>query len=87
MKLVVIISSLLSISALFSSTLSRSEPAPPPQYDILIKNGRVVDGTGRAGFLADIAIKGDRIARIGRLGNARARRVIDAKGLVVAPGF
>src|SRR5947209_1483678 len=87
MKTTIVISSLLSISALFSSTLSYSEPSPPPQYDILIKNGRVVDGTGRAGFMADIAIKGDRIARIGKLGNARARRVIDAKGLVVAPGF
>src|SRR5947209_1233189 len=87
MKTTIVISSLLSISALFSSTLSYSEPSPPPQYDILIKNGRVVDGTGRAGFVADVAIKGDRIARIGKLGNARARRVIDAKGLVVAPGF
>ncbi|PYS46294.1 MAG: dihydroorotase [Acidobacteria bacterium] len=87
MKSTIVISSLLSISALFSSTLLHSEPTPPPQYDILIKNGRVVDGTGRAGFVADVAIKGDRIARIGKLGNARARRVIDAKGLVVAPGF
>ncbi|HKC64239.1 MAG TPA: D-aminoacylase, partial [Pyrinomonadaceae bacterium] len=87
MKLVVIISSLLSISALLSSALLHNEPVPPPQYDILIKNGRVVDGTGRAGFLADIAIKGDRVARIGKLSNARGRRVIDAKGLVVAPGF
>ncbi|MDQ3817625.1 MAG: D-aminoacylase [Acidobacteriota bacterium] len=89
MKTTIVISSLLSISALFSSTLLHNEPSShtPPQYDILIKNGRVVDGTGRAGFMADVAIKGDRIARIGRLGNARARRVIDAKGLVVAPGF
>src|SRR5947208_1280765 len=87
MKTTIVISSILSISALFSLTLSHSEPSPPPQYDILIKNGRVVDGTGRAGFMADIAIKGDRIARIGKLTNARARRTIDAKGLVVAPGF
>src|SRR5207253_783682 len=73
----------------FSSTLSTNSTAspPPPQYDILIRNGRVIDGTGRAGFVADIAIKGERIARIGKLPNARARRVIDAKGLVVAPGF
>src|SRR5437588_8934775 len=64
-----------------------SDAAPPPQYDLLIKNGRVIDGTGRQGYTADIAIKGDRIARIGRLTNARARRVIDARGLVIAPGF
>src|SRR3954470_2760598 len=89
MKSTIVITSLLSISALFSSTLSTNSAAspPPPQYDILIRNGRVIDGTGRAGFVADIAIKGDRIARIGKLPNARARRVIDAKGLVVAPGF
>src|SRR4051812_12119139 len=88
MRSTIIITSLLSISALFSSTLSTNSTAsPPPQYDILIKNGRVIDGTGRAGFVADIAIKNDRIARIGKLSNARARRTIDAKGLVVAPGF
>ncbi|HYJ46428.1 MAG TPA: D-aminoacylase [Pyrinomonadaceae bacterium] len=88
MRSTIVITSLLSISALLSSTLSaNSTISPPPQYDILIRNGRVVDGTGRAGFVADIAIKGERIARIGKLGGARARRVIDAKGLVVAPGF
>jgi N-acyl-D-amino-acid deacylase len=84
----IVITSLLSISALFSSTLSTNSAAePPPQYDILIKNGRVIDGTGRAGFIADVGIKNDRIVRIGKLPNARARRVIDAKGLIVAPGF
>ncbi len=89
MKSAIVITSLLSISALFSSALSTTGEAssPPPQYDILIRNGRVIDGTGRQGFIADIAIKGERIARIGKLTTARARRVIDAKGLVVTPGF
>ncbi len=88
MKSIIVISSLLSISALFSSTLStNSASSLPPQYDILIKNGRVIDGTGRQAFMADVAIKNDRIVRIGKLTGARARRVIDAKGLVVAPGF
>src|SRR5919202_542639 len=86
MKSTIAVASLLGIAALLSST-SRSNTAAPPQYDLLIKNGRVVDGTGRPGFVADVAIKGDRIARIGKLQNARARRVIDARGLVVAPGF
>ncbi|HEX8890557.1 MAG TPA: D-aminoacylase [Pyrinomonadaceae bacterium] len=88
MKSTIIITSLLSISALLASTLSTNTTAePPPQYDILIKNGRVIDGTGRPGFIADVAIKNDRIVRIGKLPDVRARRVIDAKGLIVAPGF
>ncbi|HEY0375522.1 MAG TPA: D-aminoacylase [Pyrinomonadaceae bacterium] len=87
MKTIAVVSSLLCAAALLSSSLPSGEAASPPQYDLLIKNGRVVDGTGRAAYVADVAVKGDRIARVGRLGRARARRVIDAKGLVVAPGF
>jgi N-acyl-D-amino-acid deacylase len=87
MKSTVVVGSLLTAAVLFSSMLQLSDAAPPTQYDLLIKNGRVIDGTGRQGYIADIAIKGDRIARIGRLANARARRVIDARGLVIAPGF
>ena len=59
----------------------------PPQFDLLIRNGTVIDGTGRAGFRADVGIKGDRIQRIGTLAAATATRVIDAKGQIVAPGF
>src|ERR1041384_2889629 len=58
-----------------------------PQYDLLIRNGRIVDGSGRAGYVADVAIKGDRIVRLGKLSQATAARTIDAQGLVVAPGF
>src|ERR1041385_3757632 len=58
-----------------------------PQYDILIKNGRIVDGSGRGAYVADVAIKGDRIAKIGQLSQVTAARTIDARGLVVAPGF
>ena len=62
--------------------------AAAPRYDLIIRGGRVVDGTGRAGFTADVAVKGDRVAFVGRLPvRAKARRVIDARGLVVAPGF
>lgn len=57
------------------------------QYDIVIRNGRVLDGTGNPWFYADIAIKGEKIAAIGDLSQASARRVIDARGLYVAPGF
>src|SRR5215208_4026324 len=58
-----------------------------PQYDLVIRNGRIVDGSGRAGYIADVAIKGDRIVSIGNLAQATASRTIDAQGLMVAPGF
>ncbi|OFW02602.1 MAG: hypothetical protein A3I61_17370 [Acidobacteria bacterium RIFCSPLOWO2_02_FULL_68_18] len=54
---------------------------------MLIRNGRIVDGTGNPWFSGDVGIRGNRIAAVERLGNASARRVIDASGLVVAPGF
>ena len=57
------------------------------QFDILIRNARVIDGTGNPWFHASVAIRGERIAAIGRLEDATARRVIDAAGRVVAPGF
>ncbi len=53
----------------------------------LIKNGLVVDGTGKQGFLADVLVEGDRIAKIGNIESEDGCEVIDAKGLVVAPGF
>jgi len=56
-------------------------------FDIVIRNGLVIDGSGRPGIIADIAIKDDRIVRIGDLRAASPRRVIDARGQVVAPGF
>ncbi|HET7564993.1 MAG TPA: D-aminoacylase [Gemmatimonadaceae bacterium] len=66
-------------------------PAPiPGPYDVIIERGRVVDGTGNPYFYGDVAIKGDRIARItpaGMLAHASAARRIDARGMVVAPGF
>ena len=66
---------------------STSVEARGPEYDLIIKNGRVIDGSGGPGHDVDVAIKGDRIAKIGNLKNATATRVIEAHGLVVAPGF
>ncbi|HET7839974.1 MAG TPA: amidohydrolase family protein, partial [Terriglobia bacterium] len=57
------------------------------EYDVLIKNGRILDGTGNPWFTGDVGVRGDRIVRIGNLKNATAKQVIDASGLVVAPGF
>lgn len=56
-------------------------------YDIVISNGRIVDGTGAPWFRGDIGIRGDRIVRIGDLHAATAKQRIDAKNLVVSPGF
>jgi dihydroorotase/N-acyl-D-amino-acid deacylase len=62
---------------------------PDEYWDVLIQGGTVIDGSGAPGFTADVAVKGDRIARVSAvpLDPAGARRVIDAKGLVVSPGF
>lgn len=56
-------------------------------FDLIIRGGRVVDGTGNPWVSRDVGIRGDRIARIGDLSTALARRVINGSGLVVAPGF
>ena len=56
-------------------------------FDSLIKNGTVIDGTGDLRYDADVGIIGGKIAAIGKLDDAEARRIIDASGLVVAPGF
>ena len=56
-------------------------------FDVIIKNGTVYDGTDSEGQHVDLAIRGDRIAGLGDFKNAKAKTVIDAKGLAVAPGF
>jgi N-acyl-D-amino-acid deacylase len=56
-------------------------------YDILFVNARVVDGTGAPWFAADVGVRGGKVAAVGRLASAPAKRTIDASGLVVAPGF
>lgn len=56
-------------------------------FDILIKNGTIIDGTGKKNFKADIAIKKDKIKKIGRLDKSSAKLIINANGQYVAPGF
>src|SRR5688572_10419106 len=79
---------LVGVATLFLAGLvSVIAEQPAQQFDLLIRNGRVMDGTGNPWFPADIAIQNGRIAAIGQLANAQAARVIDAAGKYVVPGF
>lgn len=84
----------LAVLALALAACARGGPAAPTPsggaYDLVIENGRVVDGTGAAWFYGDVAVRGDRIAAVeprGVVRNAPAKRRLDAKGMVVSPGF
>jgi N-acyl-D-amino-acid deacylase len=79
--------SIILATMLLFSFVTNSNTASAPQYDLLIRNGLIIDGSGRPGYIADIAINGDRIVRIGKLKNAGSARELDATGMVVAPGF
>ena len=88
----------ITASVLFIAALAGCSVRPEPQarqqggaqqYDLVISNGKIVDGTGNPWFYGDVAISGDHIARVapaGMLADAGAKEKIDAKGLVVAPG-
>ncbi|HEV8356025.1 MAG TPA: D-aminoacylase [Gemmatimonadales bacterium] len=80
----------LSVLAACHAPVSTGVPASAAPYDLVIGNGRIVDGSGNAWFWGDLAIRGDRIARIvprGLLAGTPASHFIDARGMVVAPGF
>lgn len=64
-----------------------SVPQVSAPYDLVIRGGRVLDGTGTPAVRADVGIRGDRIAAVGDLSNAQAAQELDATGLIVAPGF
>ena len=65
----------------------REAPAPVPSYDLLIRGGTIYDGSGGAPYVGDVGIRGDRIVYVGPTGEASAPRLVDARGLAVAPGF
>jgi N-acyl-D-amino-acid deacylase len=74
-------------ASLFCAFLAVISAQPAQRYDLLIRNGRVMDGTGNPWFPADVAVQNGRIVAIGPLPNAQAARVIDATGKFVTPGF
>jgi N-acyl-D-amino-acid deacylase len=77
MQKALLLGALLAVRAIHAAT----------EYDFIIRNGTVYDGSGKKPFQADVAIQGDRIAAIGRLRNASARNEMNAAGLAVTPGF
>jgi len=96
-----VVASVLSLSAVAQQVAAQNAPqAASPSvsaatsqdapFDVLIRNGRIVDGTGAGWFYGDVAIRGDRIAAVlprGVLADRSARDTVDATGLVVSPGF
>ncbi|HEY0013163.1 MAG TPA: amidohydrolase family protein [Allosphingosinicella sp.] len=76
----------IRLAALLLAIAALGGASPPAGVDILVRGGTVYPGSG-APFVGDVAISGDRIVAVGRRLNHRARRTIDARGMVVAPGF
>jgi PBP4 family serine-type D-alanyl-D-alanine carboxypeptidase len=74
-------------SAAYDSPAAAAVTENNPSYDVIIRNGHIIDGSGNPWISGDVAIRGDRIAAIGNLGDAKAKKVIDASGLLVSPGF
>ena len=64
-----------------------AQPSREPAYDIVIHGGRIMDGTGNPWYVGDIAITDGRIVAVGKIPGGVAKRVIEANGMVVAPGF
>ena len=82
----------VAVSAAAAAGVARArteaaEQATSSRHDLVLKNGRVLDGAGNPWFKADIALKNGKISKIGRVNEAGADRIIDVKGLFVSPGF
>ena len=83
MSLFKCIALLVVIADLSATRVNADEQA----LDLIIQGGRIVDGTGSPWYVADVGIRNGKITKIGRIDAKSARRVIDAEGLIVAPGF
>src|SRR5436190_1557916 len=80
-------SAVVALSYVTSPTRGVETPSPGTEFDLLIKGGTVYDGGGGEGRAVDVTVRGDRIIGVGDFHNASAKKVIDARGLAVAPGF
>ena len=72
---------------LLAQTPTGNQTAQGDQYDVIIRHGQIIDGSGNPWVSGDVALRGDRIVAIGQLSQAHAKREIDATGLIVSPGF
>jgi len=75
------------VSAAAASRSMGGRSGAPDEFDTIIRNGHIVDGTGSPWYGADIGIRDGKIAAVGKLDSAKSRRVVDAAGMAVAPGF
>src|SRR6266571_1044139 len=87
MRKTALVSGLFALAALVVFCAAPAAQRRVSRFDVLIRNGRIVDGTGAPWFRGDVGITGDRISAIGALGDATAAVKIDATDLVIAPGF
>ena len=76
-----------AVLAMASVVLAGAAVGAPPAYDLVIRGGEILDGSGKAGVIGDLAVKGDRIAYVGPHAPGRGGREVDARGKAVAPGF
>src|SRR5215217_4707458 len=78
----------LIAALLFSGgSIAAERPRVDAAFDVVIANGRIMDGSGNPWFQGDVAIKNGRISKIGKIDRKLGKRLIDAKGMVVSPGF
>jgi N-acyl-D-amino-acid deacylase len=69
------------------TVMASCSPSPSVEYDVILRNGTIYDGSGSAPHLGDLAIDGDRIVAVGNVGDVAGRTEVDVQGLAVAPGF
>jgi N-acyl-D-amino-acid deacylase len=77
----------MAILAFFLTVAGSSQAAEPVPYDLILRSGTIYDGSGGKPFVGDVAVRGDRIVKVGTLGDTKATTEIDARGMAVAPGF
>jgi N-acyl-D-amino-acid deacylase len=77
----------MAILAFFLTVAGSSPAADSVPYDLILRGGTIYDGSGDKPFVGDVAVRGDRIAKVGALGDAKAATEIDARGMAVSPGF
>src|SRR5437588_10641737 len=83
-KMCIVIAVLFTVA---STLMAGAQESQNNSYDVIIKNGKIIDGSGNPWVSGDVAIRGDRIVKIGKLDGSNSKRIIDAHNLLVAPGF